>query len=39
MQLSFDRVFPKESTQEHIFQMARSNIDDVLNGYNATIFA
>lgn len=37
---NFDRIFGAESTQEEVFQeTARPLIEDVLAGYNATIFA
>lgn len=37
---NFDRVFGGESTQVDVFnETARPLIEDVLNGYNATIFA
>lgn len=37
---NFDRIFGAESTQDEVFQeTARPLIEDVLAGYNATIFA
>lgn len=37
---TFDRVFGEDSTQEQIFnEIAKSTVDDVLNGKNGTIFA
>ena len=37
---SFDRVFGPDSTQEQVFDnTASSLINDVMAGYNATIFA
>eukprot|EP01031_Cornospumella_fuschlensis_P022952 gene22952-27931_t len=37
---NFDRIFGAESTQEEVFQeTAKPLIEDVLAGYNATIFA
>ncbi|GAM26438.1 hypothetical protein SAMD00019534_096130 [Acytostelium subglobosum LB1] len=35
----FDRVFPPDTQQEEIFETVKSTVDDVLNGYNGTIFA
>jgi hypothetical protein len=36
---TFDKVFTGTSTQEQIYAvMGKENIDDVLNGYNGTIF-
>ncbi|EFA80039.1 kinesin-1 [Heterostelium album PN500] len=36
---TFDRVFPPDTHQEEIFEIVKSTVDDVLNGYNGTIFA
>eukprot|EP01133_Synstelium_polycarpum_P007635 gene7635-8932_t len=36
---TFDRVFHPDTHQEEIFEVVQSTIDDVLNGYNGTIFA
>ncbi|KAI8914766.1 P-loop containing nucleoside triphosphate hydrolase protein [Powellomyces hirtus] len=37
---NFDRVFDWKSTQDHVFSYAASaTIDDVMRGYNGTIFA
>eukprot|EP00042_Codosiga_hollandica_P052134 m.656332 g.656332 ORF g.656332 m.656332 type:complete len:728 (-) comp58428_c0_seq1:94-2277(-) len=37
---TFDRVFAMDSTQEDVYQYtARSIVEDVLKGYNGTIFA
>ena len=36
---AFDSVFSPESTQAEVFDTVRPLIDDVLGGYNATIFA
>ncbi|KAK9452750.1 P-loop containing nucleoside triphosphate hydrolase protein [Dipodascopsis uninucleata] len=37
---TFDRVFPMESRQNEIFEYSiRSTVDDILNGYNGTVFA
>ncbi len=37
---SFDRVFPPTAPQELVYtEVARGAVDDVLRGYNATIFA
>lgn len=36
----FDRVFPMHTPQADIFEYSIKNtVDDVLNGYNGTIFA
>jgi kinesin family protein 5 len=38
-EFQFDRVFPSQSSQEEIFEVAaRPIIDSVLSGYNGTIF-
>lgn len=37
---TFDRVFPMNSRQGDIFNFSiRSTVDDILNGYNGTVFA
>ena len=37
---TFDRVFPMDSQQTDIFEFSiRSTVDDILNGYNGTVFA
>ncbi|OJJ45567.1 hypothetical protein ASPZODRAFT_17017 [Penicilliopsis zonata CBS 506.65] len=37
---TFDRVFPMGSRQNDIFDFSiRSTVDDILNGYNGTVFA
>ncbi|KAJ9236345.1 putative kinesin family protein [Paecilomyces variotii] len=37
---TFDRVFPMDSRQTDIFNFSiRSTVDDILNGYNGTVFA
>eukprot|EP00127_Corallochytrium_limacisporum_P004776 Clim_evm2s175 gene=Clim_evmTU2s175 len=37
---AFDRVFDEESTQQEVFEgTTKPLIDNVLNGYNATVFA
>lgn len=37
---TFDRVFPTESQQHEIFDFSiRSTVEDVMNGYNGTVFA
>ncbi|XP_045477693.1 kinesin-like protein KIF19 isoform X2 [Harmonia axyridis] len=39
-QYSFDVVFGEESTQEGVYEVTTSSlVKDVLNGYNATVFA
>ncbi|XP_063916850.1 kinesin-like protein KIF19 isoform X2 [Zophobas morio] len=39
-QYSFDVVFGEESTQEEVYEITTSSlVKDVLNGYNATVFA
>ncbi|OQE18206.1 hypothetical protein PENSTE_c018G08475 [Penicillium steckii] len=37
---TFDRVFPMDSAQADIFDFSiRPTVDDILNGYNGTVFA
>lgn len=37
---TFDRVFPTNTAQHHVFDYSiRSTVDDVLAGYNGTVFA
>ncbi|CAI7580295.1 hypothetical protein N7533_009876 [Penicillium manginii] len=37
---TFDRVFPMDSAQRDIFDFSvRPTVDDILNGYNGTVFA
>ena len=37
---TFDHVFPMETTQAHVFEHSiKGTVDDVLQGYNGTIFA
>jgi hypothetical protein len=36
---SFDRVFQQDSAQGAVFEFVKANIDDVLDGFNSTIFA
>lgn len=37
---TFDRVFGMDSKQEDVFDFSiRSTVDDILNGYNGTVFA
>ncbi|KAK9235877.1 P-loop containing nucleoside triphosphate hydrolase protein [Lipomyces kononenkoae] len=37
---TFDRVFPMESKQSDVFNFSiKSTVDDILNGYNGTVFA
>ncbi|KAK4966045.1 hypothetical protein LTR66_012070, partial [Elasticomyces elasticus] len=37
---TFDRVFPPNSDQSSVFDFSiRSTVDDILNGYNGTVFA
>ncbi|KAH8914189.1 P-loop containing nucleoside triphosphate hydrolase protein, partial [Atractiella rhizophila] len=37
---AFDRVFPMETQQEEVFEYGvRGIVDDVMNGYNGTVFA
>ncbi|BDD63715.1 Kinesin heavy chain, variant 3 [Monascus purpureus] len=37
---TFDRIFPMDSRQSDIFEFSiRSTVDDILNGYNGTVFA
>ena len=36
---TFDKVFDLESTQEEVYEEVKSTIEDVLKGYNGTIFA
>lgn len=36
---SYDRVFNQYTRQSEIFEFVRENINDVLDGYNSTIFA
>lgn len=37
---TFDRVFPMDSLQTDIFEYSiRPTVDDILNGYNGTVFA
>lgn len=37
---TFDRVFDSESRQSDVFDFSiRSTVDDILNGYNGTVFA
>lgn len=37
---TFDRVFPMNSRQDDIFDFSiRPTVDDILNGYNGTVFA
>lgn len=38
-QMSFDRAFPKEASQEDVYNTVHDTISAVLNGYNATVFA
>jgi hypothetical protein len=35
----YDKVFSQHSKQIEVFDFVRSNIDDVLSGFNSTIFA
>jgi hypothetical protein len=35
----FDRIYSENSTQDEIYDCVKETIDDVLNGYNGTIFA
>ena len=35
----FDRVFRQDARQQDVFEFVKANIDDVLSGYNSTIFA
>merc|ERR1712110_429068 len=38
--LTFDRAFPPGSPQDEVYEYtAKQTIEDVLNGYNGTIFA
>lgn len=37
---TFDKVFPMNTRQQDVFQFGiKETVDDVLNGYNGTIFA
>lgn len=37
---TFDRVFDMESRQQEVFDYSiKSTVDDILNGYNGTVFA
>lgn len=36
---SYDRVFNQYSKQGELFDFVKENINDVLDGYNSTIFA
>ncbi|KAK9468250.1 P-loop containing nucleoside triphosphate hydrolase protein [Lipomyces arxii] len=37
---TFDRVFPMNSTQSEVFDFSiKSTVDDIINGYNGTVFA
>ncbi|KAK9367764.1 P-loop containing nucleoside triphosphate hydrolase protein [Lipomyces kononenkoae] len=37
---TFDRVFPMDSKQSDVFNFSiKSTVDDILNGYNGTVFA
>ena len=36
---AFDHVFGGDSTQEQMYDKVRDSINDVLNGFNTTIFA
>ncbi|OQD72574.1 hypothetical protein PENDEC_c020G04656 [Penicillium decumbens] len=37
---TFDRVFPMDTAQDDIFNFSvRPTVDDILNGYNGTVFA
>lgn len=39
MKSRYQRVFPQEATQSDVFEYVRGCIDNVILGYNCTIFA